>query len=238
LDLDDWNAALETLSTPANEDAAQDYLPSFVALQSAQVKVAGRWLHKVVAGGTRQGDVWRFNVNADELSGTAEVRPSKGNAPAQLYVRHAYLNIPPSAVSDVERLLGEQPSSIPSLDIVVNELTLRGKKLGRLEIEAINRVGANALREWRLSKFNITAPEAALTANGSWMVDGPSTRRTQMSFVLAVRGLRLSEGKPAGDLHQTLTDVVTGLLIAAPVYWLFSKLLSINLPGLTQTGWL
>jgi putative tricarboxylic transport membrane protein len=28
------------------------------------------------------------------------------------------------------------------------------------------------------------------------------------------------------------------LLIAAPVYWLFSKLLSINLPGLTQTGWL
>jgi len=187
LDLDDWNAALETLSTPANEDAAQDYLPSFVALQSAQVKVAGRWLHKVVAGGTRQGDVWRFNVNADELSGTAEVRPSKGNAPAQLYVRLAYLNIPPSAVSDVERLLGEQPSSIPSLDIVVNELTLRGKKLGRLEIEAINRVGANALREWRLSKFNITAPEAALTANGSWMVDGPSTRRTQMSFVLAVR---------------------------------------------------
>jgi len=187
LDLDDWNAALESFGTPANEDAAQDYLPSFVALQSAQVKVADRWLHKVVAGGTRQGDVWRFNVNADELSGAAEVRPAKGNVPAQLYVRLAYLNIPPSAVSDVERLLGEQPSSIPSLDIVVNELTLRGKKLGRLEIEAINRVGANALREWRLSKFNITAPEAALTANGSWMVDGPSTRRTQMSFVLAVR---------------------------------------------------
>jgi hypothetical protein len=46
------------------------------------------------------------------------------------------------------------------------------------------------------------------------------------------------EGKPAGDLRQTLTDVVTGLLIAAPVYLLFSKLLSINLPGLTQTGWL
>jgi putative tricarboxylic transport membrane protein len=56
--------------------------------------------------------------------------------------------------------------------------------------------------------------------------------------VLAVRGLRLSEGKAAGDLRQTLKDVLTGLLIAAPVYWLFSKLLSINLPGLTQTGWL
>ena len=192
LDLDDWNAAFTQLTgvsavTPTTADPAQDYVPSVIALQSAQVKIADRWIHKVVAGGTRQGDLWRFNVTADELSGTAEVRPSQGNAPAQLYVRLAYLNIPPSAVSDVERLLGEQPSSIPSLDIVVNELTLRGKKLGRLEIDAINRVGANALREWRLSKFNITAPEASLTANGSWMVDGPSTRRTQLSFVLAVR---------------------------------------------------
>jgi putative tricarboxylic transport membrane protein len=59
-----------------------------------------------------------------------------------------------------------------------------------------------------------------------------------LCFVLAVRGLRLSEGKVAGGLRQTLTDVLTGLLIAAPVYWLFSKLLAINLPGLTQTGWL
>jgi putative tricarboxylic transport membrane protein len=33
-------------------------------------------------------------------------------------------------------------------------------------------------------------------------------------------------------------DVVTGLLIAAPVYWAFTQLLAINLPGLTETGWL
>ena len=59
-----------------------------------------------------------------------------------------------------------------------------------------------------------------------------------LCFVLAVRGLRLSEGKPAGGLNQTVTDIVMGLLISAPVYWLFSKLLSINLPSLTQTGWL
>jgi len=28
------------------------------------------------------------------------------------------------------------------------------------------------------------------------------------------------------------------LLIAAPVYWAFTKFLGINLPGLTQSGWL
>ena len=37
---------------------------------------------------------------------------------------------------------------------------------------------------------------------------------------------------------QTVRDVVTGMLIAAPTYWLFTKLLAVNLPGLTGTGWL
>lgn len=59
-----------------------------------------------------------------------------------------------------------------------------------------------------------------------------------LCFMLAVRGLRLSEGKPAGGVHQTLRDAFTGLAIAAPVFWLFSKLLAINLPSLTSSGWL
>lgn len=56
-------------------------------------------------------------------------------------------------------------------------------------------------------------------------------------FLLAVRGLRLCEGKPAGPAILA-RDAVVGLAIAAPVYWTFTKLLAINLPGLTTTGWL
>ncbi len=59
-----------------------------------------------------------------------------------------------------------------------------------------------------------------------------------LCFVLAVRGLRVAEGKPAGNLRQTVQDGVTGLLISAPVFWLFTKLLAINLPGVTASGWL
>jgi putative tricarboxylic transport membrane protein len=33
-------------------------------------------------------------------------------------------------------------------------------------------------------------------------------------------------------------DFVTGFLIAAPSFWLFTKGLGINLPGATTTGWL
>ncbi|MFN7726132.1 MAG: tripartite tricarboxylate transporter TctB family protein [Rubrivivax sp.] len=59
-----------------------------------------------------------------------------------------------------------------------------------------------------------------------------------LCFMLAVRGLRQSEGKGAGGARQTFLDMVTGFLIAAPAFWLFTKALAINLPGLTSTGWL
>jgi uncharacterized protein YhdP len=203
LDIDAWNATLTQLTgaSPLKRkstatavvgaeviaDDAQDYMPTFAAVRAEQIKVADRIIHKVLVGGTRQGDLWRMNISAEELNGSAEVRPPNGQVPAQLYVRLAHLNIPPSSVKDVERMLSEQPSSIPTLDIVVSDLTLRGKKLGRLEIEAVNREGANATREWRLNKFNITLPEATLTASGNWIADGPKQRRTRLNFLLAIR---------------------------------------------------
>jgi putative tricarboxylic transport membrane protein len=59
-----------------------------------------------------------------------------------------------------------------------------------------------------------------------------------LCFVLASRGLRNAQGEQAGGLQSWVTDVVVGLLIAAPVYWMFTKFLAISLPGLTQSGWL
>jgi putative tricarboxylic transport membrane protein len=59
-----------------------------------------------------------------------------------------------------------------------------------------------------------------------------------IAFMLAVRGLRGAEGKPAGGVKQTLIDGLIGLAIAAPVFWLFRKLLGLSLPALTQSGWI
>jgi putative tricarboxylic transport membrane protein len=57
-------------------------------------------------------------------------------------------------------------------------------------------------------------------------------------YTLAVRGLRLAEGKGGSGLPRLATDFLTGLAIAAPVFWLFTKVLAVNLPALTATGWL
>ena len=195
-------------------DDGQDYVPTFLALRADQIKVTERVIHRVLVGGTRQGELWRLNISADELNGSAEIRPGNDNTPAQLFARLSYLNIPPSLVPDVESMLTEQPSSIPTLDIVVNDLTLRGKKLGRLEIDAINRTGAQATREWRLNKLNIILPEATLTANGAWAADGPRARRTQLNFVMEVRNSgqlldRLGTPNAVRDGHGRLEGQVS-----------------------------
>jgi len=59
-----------------------------------------------------------------------------------------------------------------------------------------------------------------------------------LCFVLAVRGFKRSQGRFDFSVRVLARDVAIGFAIAAPVYWMFTQLLAINLPGLTSTGWL
>lgn len=59
-----------------------------------------------------------------------------------------------------------------------------------------------------------------------------------LCFALAVQGLRGAEGKVDPRPSVWLKDALIGIAIAAPVYWMFTQFLAINLPGLTSTGWL
>ncbi len=59
-----------------------------------------------------------------------------------------------------------------------------------------------------------------------------------LCFVLAVRGFKSAEDRLDLSPHAFMVDAAIGFAIAAPVYWMFTQLLAINLPGLTSTGWL
>ena len=79
---------------------------------------------------------------------------------------------------------------------------------------------------------------AGILANAALITTIGFVLSCALCYLLAVRGLRASEGKPAGNVSRTVRDAVTGMVIAAPVFWLFTKLLAVNLPGVTGTGWL
>lgn len=79
---------------------------------------------------------------------------------------------------------------------------------------------------------------AGVLANAALITSIGFVLSCTLCFTLAVRGLRISEGHPGGSMNRTLRDACIGLVLSAPVYWLFTKVLAINLPGLTASGWI
>ena len=204
LDLDAWgdvlsqaadtplaSAALATLPPAVGAGAsaaagALAYLPTTWAVRARELTLGGRTLQQVVVGGSREGLLWRANLDATELNGYLEYRQPSDSGEGRVFARLSRLTLAPGVDRDVEELLNEQPDSIPALDIVVDDFELRGKRLGRVEVQAVNR-RAGGVREWRLNKFNMSTPEAVLTATGNWATPPPpAVRRTVMNFKLEI----------------------------------------------------
>ncbi len=212
LDLDAWE---DVLSPPAGASAApvapavpsarggldapgQDYLPTQLALRARELTLAGRTLSQVTVNGSREGLVWRGQVDASQVNGHVEYRQPSGSGAGRVTARLARLSLSAAGAGEVEALLDQQPASIPALDAVVEDFELRGKKLGRLEIDAVNRAaGGGAPAEWRLNRLSLIAPEATFTATGNWSAISaapatpgprgarpPERRRTAMNFRL------------------------------------------------------
>jgi uncharacterized protein (TIGR02099 family) len=199
-------ARVATNAPSAAAAAAADYLPTVMALRATELIFGGYKLNRVVLGASREGALWRANMDADELSGYLEFgQPSAapGGAGGRLYARLSRLRLGASTARDVETLLVDQPAAVPALDIVVEDMELRGKKLGRIEVEAVNR-GAQLLardsgvREWQLNKLNIVSPDSTFTANGNWAAVATSgqSRRVRMNFKLDINN--------SGDLLKRL----------------------------------
>jgi uncharacterized protein (TIGR02099 family) len=211
LDIDAWQSLLGRAApggsggggtaASAAPEAASAYLPTTIAVRARELTVQGRTLHDVVVGGSRDGALWRANIDARELNGFAEYRQSSGIGAGRLYARLARLAVGASAASQVESLLDEQPETLPALDILVDDFELKGRKLGHLEIDAVNR-GASALardggaREWRLNRLRLAMPEAQFDATGNWAALGAQAarpgargerRRTVMNFKLDIQ---------------------------------------------------
>jgi len=177
------------------------YLPTELAVRSELLTFGGRQFNQLVIGGAREGTLWRANLVAAELNGYLEYRqPSAAasGAEGRVYARLARLTLAPGVEQEVEALLDAQPTSIPALDIVVDDFELRGKPLGRLEVQAINSPrqaapGEASVREWRLNKLNLDMPEARLAGTGKWLALAPGSQDAATPSVKKGAALRRTE---------------------------------------------
>ena len=184
------------------------YLPTHWVVKVDELIADDRSLHEVSATGTRVGALWRADVQARELAGRIEYAEGAEGRAGKVHARLSRLSIPVSATGDAPAAVVEPPAHIPALDVVVDEFELRGKKLGRLEVRAINhdvvlpRQGAGTVQDWELSHLALTVPEGSLTATGRWATrvrapalptdpraprDADDRRRTALNLKIDIR---------------------------------------------------
>ena len=221
-DSDAWQAVADRLQGPQATAAAgvdDSYLPRTVALRAQSLTSGGRKLTRLVAGVSQDSTdaTWRGSLDAEQLGGYIEYRAAQGAAnPGRVYARLARLALPSTDAESVENLLVQAPASVPALDIVIDDFELRGKKFGRVEIEAVNRAGDGGLREWRMNRFAVSNRDAQLTGSGQWQPVAAGAARPQrmvMDFKLELADsgavlerlgfggtLRRGKGRMTGEL--------------------------------------
>jgi uncharacterized protein (TIGR02099 family) len=203
VDVDDWSRKLRALAITGVGDAVvggpavsigPGMLPKLIALQARELVVGGKRLTRVVAGATREGDVWQLNLDSPQISGYATWRQNeRDGALGQLTARLAKLSIPQGERDQVVEFLesagaGEQGlRELPAIDLVAEQFELGGRRFGRLEVLAQNQ-GARAGNAWVLERLVLSQPAATLTGSGLWRRPvNRGSRSMELDFKVDVR---------------------------------------------------
>jgi len=211
LDVEQWTRVINPLVPAADAKAGGEspYLPTAFKLQAKQLLWGGRQWDRLTASGRREGAVWRSDVDAAQLAGKLEFGPASSsvNSGSRLIARLSRLTLEANAANEVQTLLDAPATSLPALDVVVDALEMYGKKLGRLQVTAVNVGAGTGKAEWRLQQLQLTVPEATFSASGVWgsvssasapaantgsQAQGPArklgadSRRTELNFKLDI----------------------------------------------------
>ena len=151
LDFDHWGML------PGRGEATPTLLNA-INLRFGAMDFAGRRLNGLAVNATRSGGIWNANVSAEELNGNVSWRPE---GQGRIVARLRHFRLPDAAPGAGQ---GDTRShELPALDIVADEFIVGEKKLGKLELVAVNQV-----RDWRIEKLVLSTGESTLSAEGYW----------------------------------------------------------------------
>jgi len=172
LDLDRWLPVLA-------EGGAAGSVVSDGASYDVRVGVLdalGKRMRSVDLQGITDGSGWSATVSTGEFAGDLVYR-NEGNG--RLVARFSRFALPEESPGAKP---GEGIKDLPAVDIVADNFTHRGRKLGRVEVQA-----RHEGRDWRIDKMSMTNSDSALTGSGLWKQADAS--RTSLAFKLDVSDL-------------------------------------------------
>lgn len=190
LDADAWRKLIADLGpmpapgaqadAKAPSETVKQFTPNRFALHFTTLKLLNRRWENVVVGASRGDDrKWQANIASNQVSGYVEWLPgATKKSPGALQARFAKVVIPGKTENDmVGQIIRKPPGNMPSIDLIVNELVVRERTLGRLEVNARNDM-EDGVPVWHLDKLDLTNPDAKLFATANWRpIPGPNGYR-------------------------------------------------------------
>jgi uncharacterized protein YhdP len=167
-DLDRW---LPLLSGEGGSEP--DSQPVSLELKFGVLDAFGRRLTQVALRASAEAAGWSANVTAEELAGDVSYR---ARPQPRVVARLARFTVPADTPAGTPAQPATRPSELPALDLVAEEFTFRGKRLGRVEL-----VASRAGDDWRIERASMVNPDASVTGSGIWHA-APS--RTALQFDL------------------------------------------------------
>jgi uncharacterized protein (TIGR02099 family) len=198
-DFDGWRSALASLGGMQGDGSRRAsppaFLPERINARIRTLKATGRTLDDVTVEATRVASGWDVNVDSRQIAGNMQWRAEGPTGSGAMRLRLSRLNVPDA--SDEHNVVDAIASSIdtlPSIDLVADQFTLRGHDFGKLEVVARSSKNGDE-PVWTLERLLIEQPGATLTGSGTWRVprrlrDGDpanAPRRTALTFAIDIR---------------------------------------------------
>ncbi len=165
LDLDRW-LPLFAEGGASGEGASYD-------LKIGILDALGKRMRAVTMQGATDAAGWSATMSTAEFAGDLVYR-TEGSG--RLVARMSRFSVPEDSPGVKP---GEGMKELPAVDVVADNFTHRGRKLGRVEILA-----RHEGKDWRIDKLAMTNPDSALSGTGLWKQGEGS--RTSLNFKLEV----------------------------------------------------
>ncbi|WP_321840630.1 YhdP family phospholipid transporter [Paraburkholderia bannensis] len=196
-------SAPQAASSPlAPGGAFASYVPSRFAVHVGTLTLLKRHWENVIVGASRDANQWQANVASNQVSGHVSWKPGAvPGSPGTLEARLARLIVPAATENDLLGQAVSQPAqNMPSIDLIVNQLIVRGRDFGRLQINAHN-FEENGVPVWQLDTLDIVNPGGHFTATENWRAIGDETAPADTAG-----GLAQTPRRTALDFHLDIVD--------------------------------
>lgn len=213
LDVDAWRRAFSFAGETAGKVAPSSPLVSAIELRAREIRAFGQVLGDVRLDARVTPAGWSGTLASREAEGAFDWDQA-GDGTLRARLRRLALAGEDTTPTDGETLAAadnaddEPPSRLPALDCVVEDFSLRGLALGKLNLQARNSGGV-----WHLDAVSLDNPDGRLSGSGQWRQGGRP--QTELDFRL--------ETQRVGELARRLGygEVIRGgkAVLAGRLSW-------------------